>query len=205
MPSGRETKRLSKAASTRGLFTELVTSAREELGQSPSPQATGYVVDLLDSRVRSEVRTPAQRERDTLAEAMVDALVEQGTARFVRLRALGDRALFDAGFFEARVARTVVGGGYYEDIGRTAYSRLSAGLATGPGATRSSVFRELSQHFSDFVLLLAEVGERVRGDRSVDLLQLYDRYREHGAERDRVRLLRHGLVPSLGPGPDTVQ
>jgi len=207
---------LGSRESTRSVFTELVDEACDELGQRPSPQATGYVVDLLDARVRA--RTPATPEEappDTLALAMVEALQDAGASRWVRLRALGDRALFDAGFFAERVERTVVGVEYYTDMGRAAYARLSAGLATGraPRATDDlvrgpaapDVFHELARHFRDFVTLLAEVGDRARGERAVDLLSLYDRYRARGAERDRVRLLRRGMVPPAGGGPEPVQ
>jgi hypothetical protein len=204
-PEGRNVEGLSNSESTRELFSQLVTEAGAELGQHPSPQATGYVVDLLDTRVRAASLSPADRAADTLAESMVEALLEDGATRWVKLRQLGDRALFDAGFFAARVERTVVGAGYYADVGRTAYTRLSVGLESRPDTVDSSVFGELARHFGDFVTLLAEVGERARGRRSVDLLRLYDRYRAHGKERDRLRLMRHGLIPSLDRSSDRVQ
>lgn len=186
----RTAETLQGAESTRKLFAELVSDACDELGQKPSPQAAGYVVELLDSRVRTSPPSTAQPpEPDTLAEALVEAFLEEGASRWVRLRALGDRALFDAGFFSERVERTIVGLDYYADIGRTAYARLSAG---------SDVFRELAHGFRDFVTILAEVGDRARGERSADLLRLYDRYRAKGSECDRVRLIRHGLVPPAG-------
>ena len=144
---GRGGSELRSRESTRSLFTELVGEACEELGQRPSPQATGYVVDLLDTRVRTpRPETPRDAEPDTLALAMVEALQAVGATRCVRLRALGDRALFDAGFFAERVERTVVGVEYYTDMGRAAYTRLSAGLPpraveTAPGAGDNEVTR----------------------------------------------------------------
>ena len=95
--------------------------------------------------------------------------------------------------------RTLVGPGYYREMGRAAYLRLSSALEGKADLSGGTVFWELAQNFGDFVQLLAEVGGRARGDRSVDLLRLYDRYRKHGTERDRARLLRHGLaMPTLG-------
>ncbi len=176
-------------ASTREVFHELVAEAGSELGRRPSPLAFGYLVDLLDSRVRSPGPMATQeRPPETLAEALVAALLVEGTVRMARLRVLGDRALFDAGFFGESLRRKTVGLSYYADIGTTAYSRLSKG-------TGSELFRELACGFLGFVELLSEVGERARGSRSVDLLRLYDRYRETGHARERDRLIRHGLIP----------
>ena len=188
-------------ASTRQLFDELVAQAAAELGQRPTPLATGYVVDLLDARVRTPASHPdAPPAPTTLAESLVEALLQDGAARMARLRALGDRALFDAGFFGESLRRRVVGVRYYTDIGTTAYSRLSRGLAEqAPHAAGSELFGELADRFRDFVELLSEVAERARGASSVDLLRLYDRYRKTGSSRDRARLMRRGLIlPSPG-------
>lgn len=186
-------------ASTRELFGELVTEASRELGQEPSPLASSYLVDLLDARVRVAVPPdpggPAPPQ--SLAEALVEALLAEGAEALVRLRALGDRALFHAGFFGPSLRRRTVGVSYYSDIGATAYERVSRG-------TGSVLFEELAFGFADFVEILSEVGERARGRRSLDLLRLYDRYRETRTERDRVRLMRHGLVVSTD-GPDRLQ
>jgi len=175
-------------ASTRELFGELLSEATTELGSRPSPLAQGYLVDLLDTRVRAR-RPGASPEPAacTLAESLVEALLADGAARRTRLRALGDRALFDAGFFGDHLRRKPVGVSYYADVGSTAYSRLSQG-------TGSALFGELASGFLEFVELLAEVGERARGARSADLLRLYARYQETGSPRDRSRLIRRGLI-----------
>ena len=83
---------------------------------------------------------------------------------------------------------------YSAQIGTTAYLRLSSG-------TGSDLFQELGVRFTHFVELLSEVGERARSVRSVDLLRLYDRYRETGSSRDRCRLIRRGMIL---PGPGGV-
>jgi len=173
--------------STRDLFCEMVAEAQAELGHRPSARASAYLVDLLDTRVRSR---PTSRRRDgpaTLAEALDAALGVEGRERAARLRALGDRTLFDAGFFRPSVLRMTVGVEYFSQIGTIAYLRLSNG-------TGSDLFEELGLRFSDFAELLSDVGERARGSRSVDLLRLYDRYRETGSARDRSRLMRHGMI-----------
>lgn len=180
-------------ASTRELFGELVSQASSELGRRPSPLASSYLVDLLDSRVRAPRPAPGpDAAPETLAESLVEALLSDGSARLARLRALGDRALFDAGFFGASLRRRTVGVSYYRDIGSSAYLRVSHG-------TGSPLFEELATGFALFVELLAEVAERARGRGPVDLLQLYVRYQETGSARDRARLARHGIIlPSDG-------
>ena len=175
--------------STRSLFGELVSAASSELGQHPSRRATSYLVGLLDARVRQERRSAPE----TLAECLIEAMGTDGAQGLSRLRALGDRALFDAGFFGDSLRGRAVGVSYYSQIGSTAYRQVSTG-------TGSVVFHELARGFPDFVELLAEVGERARGRKAVDLLRLYDRYRETRDERHRARLLRHGLIVPRGPG-----
>ena len=198
--TGRRATTLMDGASTRDLFHELVSEARDELGQRPSPSATGYLVDLLEARVRNAAPEDATPESPaapaTLAESLVEALLADGSSRWTRLRALGDRALFDAGFFGESLRGRAIGIDYYADIGRTAYLRISAAFEPGAGSRVGgpNLFEELARHFVDFVELLNEVGQRARGDRCVDLLRLYDRYRESGSQRDRARLLRRGLI-----------
>ena len=177
---------------TRELFSEMVGEAQVELGHCPSPLASGYLVDLLDSRVRAPCRDSEPEEPAPLAEALIAAQFVDGSARAARLRALGDRALFDAGFFGASLRRRTVGLEYFAQIGTTAYLRLS--IRTG-----SDLFEELGERFTDFVELLADVGDRARGSRFIDLLGLYDRYLETGSLRDRSRLIRHRMIlPATG-------
>lgn len=194
----------------RSLFAELIAQARTELGQRPSEPATGYLVDLLLSRVRAPV-PPAPTASESLAATLLGALHTEGSMGRHRLRELGDRTLFDAGFFGDSLRWRAVGVSYYRDIGCTAYARLSSSLSDGsakesPEAGGSgSLFRELATHFGSFVELLAEVGMRARGTRDVDLLSLYERYRATGSARDRARLLRHGLIPPAGRGGERIQ
>ena len=185
--------------SAREVFGSLVDAASSELGHRPSPPASRYLVDLLEGRVRALSAGGQGRagQPETLAESLVEALRCDGAERLARLRALGDRALFQAGFFGESLQRRVVGVSYYSEIGQTAYHRVSVG-------TGSEVFRELATGFPEFVELLAEVGGRARGSASVDLLRLYDRYRETGCERVRRRLARHGLIVPEGGG-DSLQ
>jgi hypothetical protein len=185
---------LIERTAPRALFAELVAGALSETQVSPSPMATAYLIELLESRMLAE--GPDGGEPASLAEGLLLAQLQRGAGRLRRLRILGDRALFVAGFFGDSLNRSVVDIDYYGDVGRTAYANLSRSLAqqvqerTWPG-----LYAELAQRFGEFVDVLAEVGDRTRAGRAADLLRLYERYVRTGSPRDRRRLMRLGQVP----------
>jgi len=184
----------------RALFAELVAGAVEENRVAASPLAITYLVELLDSRVRlPDAAADAPGEESTLAESLLRARQEQGAARVRRLRSLGDRALFVAGYFGDSLQRSLVDIDYYGDIGRAAYSNLAASLSDrSREPTWRGLYTELAQRFDRFVDVLAEVGDRTRSSRGVDLLRLYERCVRTGSPRDRRRLLRRGYLPPAG-------
>jgi hypothetical protein len=187
---------LIERAAPRALFAELVAGALGETRVQPSPMAIAYLIELLDSRIAAPSPSEAAAEEATLAESLLAARLRRGAERVLRLRCLGDRALFVAGWFGDSLNRRTVDIDYYGDVGRTAYAQLADALAqqlsedTWPG-----LYAELAERFGDFVDVLAEVGDRTRVGRSEDLLRLYERYVLTGSTRDRRRLLRAGQIP----------
>lgn len=181
-------------AAPRGVFAELVAGALSQTRVAPSSLAVAYLIELLESRVTAP--GPAEAADATLGEGLLQAQLQHGVERLQRLRRLGDRALFVAGFFGDSLNRSLVGVEYYGDVGRTAYANLARALAaqlreqTWPG-----LYAELAQHFHDFVEVLAEVGDRTRADGPGAMLRLYERYLRTGSSRDRRRLMRRGQVP----------
>jgi hypothetical protein len=159
--------------------------------------AIAYLIELLDSRVRTPAAVAeVASEEATLAEDLLAARLHAGVARLRRLRDLGDRALFIAGFFGDSLSRSVVDIDYYGDVGRAAYANLAESLAWQVREKAwTGLYIELSLRFDQFVDVLAEVGDRTRSGGSEDLLRLYERYLRTGSLRDRVRLLRRGQVP----------
>jgi hypothetical protein len=197
--SGRESNSnppLIERAAPRALFAELVAGALGETRLEPSPMAVAYLIELLDSRISVTPPPEAAADEATLAESLYAARARRGAERALRLRRLGDRALFVAGWFGDSLSRRVVDIDYYGDVGRTAYAQLSDTLAqqlsedSWPG-----LYAELAERFGDFVDVLAEVGDRTRSERCEDLLRLYERYVRTGSARDRRRLLRAGQLP----------
>ena len=185
-----------ECSSCRELFLELIAGALDALHAKPSTLAVSYLVDLLDGQTRSPEPAASDCEgTGTLAEAFLTAQSETGTMRAMRLRNVGDRALFVAGFFGESLETSVVGLDYYGEIGSAAYANLSASLVPRASDGFRALFGELAADFSGFVEVLAEVGGKTRGDQPVDLLRLYQRYVRTGSRRDLAQLLRRGLRP----------
>lgn len=201
MPQDRADSRRSLIARTspRATFAELVGAALREVGLRPTPMATAYLIELLDERVRSP--EPPEPE-PALTEALIAAGLAEGAERIARLRRLGDRTLFVAGFFGESLRRGVMSPGYCGEVGRSAYASLSAALASAlVERTWSRLFEELADRFRDFTDVLAQVSDRACPRGSGIPLGLYRRYVETGSEVDRRRLLRCGqnLPRLVGP------
>jgi len=183
-------------AAPRAVFAELLAGALDHALPPPTPVAIAYLIDLLDQRVRArECAGPAIDGEALLASpGLPDA------AHMLRLRRLGDAALFLAGFFGESLARAPFGPVPTSEAGRRAYAALSAGLARlAEERSWSRLYEELADRFRDFADLLAEVGERTRGGTPPRLASLYARYLATESIRDRHRLLRLGvLAPEVG-------
>jgi hypothetical protein len=192
---------LIERAEPRTFFAELVAGALARTRVEATSLAALYLVELLEARLRP---APPPRDADgideSLAEGLLRARLDRGAARAARLRGVGDRALFVAGFFRDSLERRVVGPGYYRDTGRTAYAYLAADLAARrPEPTWPRLFQELSDRFGEFMEVLTEVGDCSRAENPAGLEGLYVRYLREGRERDRRRLLRRGhAVPTPG-------
>jgi len=183
--------------SPRALFSAWVEEARAEARPPPSDLAAAYLAHLLMERLRAG-EAGAEAE-PTLAEAWLAARCAEGARRLRGLRAVGDRALFVAGFFGESLTRKPVGVSYYRDIGQAAYGDLSAGLArTAPGdGTWGDLYAELADRFAGCLAVLAAVGDRARAGGADDVLHLYERWIATGSASVRRRLAARGCI--VGP------
>ena len=130
---------------------------------------------------------------DTRLLAALSAQPGESTAeRLVRLRQLGDAALFVAGFFGESLARRPFGPTPTREAGRRAYGALAAALAHE--RTWSWLYEELADRFRDFADVLAEVGERSRHGAPLPLATLYARFLATGSPRDRRCLQDRGAL-----------
>jgi hypothetical protein len=181
----------------RAVFAELLAGALDHAAPPPTPVAIAYLIDLLDERVRAP--EPAALAIDSAA-LLAGGGGEPDAVRLVRLRGLGDAALFIAGFFGESLARAPFGPAPTSEAGRRAYGALAAAMTRlAAERTWSRLYEELADRFRDFADLLAEVGERTRGGAAPGLAGLYSRFLATGSERDRRRLVCRGaLAPELG-------
>jgi len=181
---------LIEQTSPRAVFAQLVAVALAQIPVRPSPMATAYLIELLDQQV---ARAAEPDSDQALAETLLAARLEAGTDRIRRMRGVGDRALFGAGYFGDSLARRAIDLDYFREIGRHAYEDVAARLAgQGVGQTWTRLYRELSTHFAEFVDVLAEVADRSRRSPPADMLRLYERFLRTGSARDRERLARAG-------------
>lgn len=180
----------------RAVFAELLAGALDQALPPPTPVAIAYLIDLLDERIRA----PELAEPAIDAGALLPCASEPVAVRLVRLRRLGDAALFVTGFFGESLARAPFGPAPTGEAGRLAYGALSAALTRlAAERTWSRLYEELADRFRDFADLLAEVGERARGGTPPGLDCLYARYLATESARDRRRLLGLGaLAPEAG-------
>jgi hypothetical protein len=184
----------------RVIFAQLLAGALEATRPPPSAVAVAYLIELLAERTRL-VQPPLPACDDAGLLAVLDARAgESPAARLLRLRQLGDAALFMAGFFGESLARRPFGPAPTREAGRRAYGALSTALLPlAAERTWSRLYEELADRFRDFADLLAEVGERTRCASPAPLASLYARFLATGSPRDQRRLLGLGaLTPDLG-------
>lgn len=177
-------------------FYDAWEQATEASGRDFPPEIGAYVVDLLSRFAR---RTGvAGRKSPPLALQYMAARKESGSARARALRGVGDRALYIAGVVPRSLARSAVNRGYVCSIGEAAYR----GVATN---ATLEVFDALAEAFGDVSNVIADVVENEDDEApGLDLIALYERWRDHGDPRDARKLLRAGVL--LDPsGSDVVQ
>jgi hypothetical protein len=169
--------------------------------------ATTYLVGLL-----SDYACPDPRAGEALARPLSFLLNEAMQTpsmieRFDKLRVLGDGVLYSCGFFADHFEAHGIDQGYVISIGTTAYGAAASMLHVPAPASRDQpgrqvdIFRELADHFRDFVGVLAEIADTtisagVQG--SKDLVRMYERWLKTGSEGLAQALAAQGLVPVRG-------
>jgi hypothetical protein len=159
-----------------------------------------YLVNLLTSFLEKEKLFVEEADgtlhAEPLALILLNALSRGGRARVTGLRRLGDTALFVSGFFGDSLARSAVDVDYYMAMGEGAYGALANDERPGPG---EGPFAELSQRFTTFVDLFAEIAElsQLRSNRG--LLKLYERFLLTRSERVAEQLRARGVALFGGP------
>lgn len=176
-------------------FFEEIESVQSRTGRSLPRDVEAYVVGLLARYAR---RTQAAgRASPPLALDYLSARREQGSRRAVALRGVGDRALYISGVAPRSLARSAINVRYVKGIGEAAYREVSDRVgALAVLGMLAEMFDEVADVIGDVV----ELGSRGPDD----LLSVYERWREHGHDRDLRRLVLAGVL--IDPeGSDTLQ
>lgn len=194
----REFRELVTAVDVREYFRGAVAGALDRHHFDASDESVVYLSCMLAAFVHVERlydRTPDGVMLKPLAQLYGDALAAgTGEQRDLHLRRLGDVSLFVAGLFAHSLSRSLVDVDYYIAMGGGAYGRLAESPARAHTALKC-VFAELAEHFSRFVDVLADVGDRVNLGSSTDVLRLYEIWQCTGSERAAARLREFGIHP----------
>ncbi len=173
-------------------FRELLREAMRSQAVRSSEDSEFYLVKLLEGFAHAE---QDWFERP-LGLEYLESLHSPPLHRFGRLKRIADTSLFVSGIFMESLHRKLVSADYYTQLGRTAYTHLSA-LSNDVRAVPADLFSELAERFPDFVRVLAEISfERLfHGD--THTLRVYTRWMYTHSERDARWLMRHGVIPYL--------
>jgi len=186
----------------RELFRELVSGVVAHRKLRIQPETEFYLVRLLERFLEREELFAGASDGSTqvepLALLLLRALEESRLRRWQGLRRLGDTSLFVAGFFGDSLARAPVDAGYYMAMGGQAYGALAS--SRGPAGS-PEVFGEMSEHFEDFVDVLAEIAEMQELRSNRGLVRLYERFLHTGSRRVAEQLRSRGVALFGGPGP----
>ncbi len=178
-------------------FRSHVGSAVKDTGTPVSDGGVCYLASLLAER-----SVAAESPTKTLAELHL-AGVHGDTATAIRsYKALGDRALVTVGFFRESLRSGVVGAAYSEDMGASAYARLSVLLRGGGEVVRGgleAIFSELAGCFGGCARVLHEVRSSIAAETNAesdaDVLALYEQWLESGSPALARKLQDLGVVP----------
>lgn len=180
-------------------FRSQLERAMQHQKVSTSAFTESYLANLLAACMRGDPRPAPEPGYDEMPLALlyVRALEASRFDRARLLRALGDGALFVTGFFGDSLNGKMVDASYYRALGGHAYARLSQ--EDGWLEYNSQVFGELSQRFTEFADVLAEVSENTRLSKSNrSILQLYERWIQTGSRRAAAILAELGITPVAG-------
>lgn len=159
-----------------------------------SADASLYLAQLLTDRARTDRPAP---QAHTLAELHKQGVEARRPADRARVyRELGDRALYDLGYFAEQLDRRAVGPTYYEAMGSAAYERVDDVLKRFFADAFGELFRELAQGFHSCAAILRSIREA--HDARDSLSEMYANWQRTGSEELARKLRLRGLVIPAG-------
>ena len=196
----RRTNKLIVAMNVTEYFQKTVSKAVLNQSVDATEDAICYLVNLLTTFVDANKLyqdTPQGSHSTPLVQLYAEAAeVVSEVDRQRTMRRLGDISLFIAGLFSDSLRNKLVDIDYYISMGGSAYGYLSDALqGRERGTLHSSVFTELATNFTDFVDVLAEVGDQSELNSHTDLLRVYELWLKTNSKRAARQLREFGIYP----------
>lgn len=167
-------------------FRVRIDDARRAYNANITDEGALYLAQLLADRAR------ADNDDTTLAELHAHACQSAPAEQASTWRKLGDRALYDLGYFPEKIEGRAVSRTYYEDMGSAAYARVDDVLKRWFADAFGPLFRELAAGFKGCVDLLDAVRDSHAG--RDDLTEMYEEWLETGCDKLATKLRRRGLI-----------
>ncbi len=131
-------------------FCSQVAQAAEHTGVKLSDNAEFYVVNLLQSLMLAEEFN--RRLESRLQVGVQDwAVPANKHSEFLKLKSVGDCALFMSGYYPDRFNRVIVSAKQFAALGRWAYQRV------GEDSSYRFIYQELADCFPQIIDLLHQV------------------------------------------------
>lgn len=146
---------LVDTSSMQAYFREALEAVMRKTHIQVTESAQLYVVNLLKEFSRSEVAFAGTGygERVIFADLFERGLSAHASEALQIFRHLGDTALYLLGFFKESQEARIVSKTYYRDMGMQAYAHVSL-LSRVHNASNAALFQEMSERFSDLVVVL---------------------------------------------------
>lgn len=197
----QSTTRLILDMNVREYFQKKVSLAIVNQHVDATADTQYYVVNMLTLFTDSERlfdRTADGPRFRPLGSLYAEALeLEEGRERCLAMKRLGDVSLFIAGLFSDSLKNKVVDVDYYIAMGGSAYGYLGSTLkGRETGYLYSEIFAELAHKFTDFVDILAEVGEQSRLKSEMDVLRIHEFWLKTRSRRAESQLKGFGIFPA---------
>ncbi len=179
-------------------FQDALKGAISRHHLSTCHETTLYLSNLLTVFMQAERLFAPSEDGVTLkplAEIYAEAVDAPSISeRDKSLRHLGDVALFISGLFPQSLGRRLVDVDYYINMGGGAYGFLAeSGRVSRTSRVFRTIFFELSDRFSQFVDVLAEVGDNSSLRNDSDILRLYEIWLSSGSSNAADKLRQLGI------------
>lgn len=172
----------------------LISEAQQAADQHLNEDMESYLVFLL-TRYMSHPELAAK----VLALEFLEAMHETGSLRQTKLRDVGDQCLLFSGLFPLRADRLRVRISYFVNLGRGAYSAVSAESKT----STAELYEQLADSFVGLMETLHTMRELGNPELSLTPLHALDLWHDTGSARARRRVsdVTSATPIVIEPGP----